>query len=58
MESIKEPHIQVILCEPGKTARITTIKNDLPSLQKMVGGYIEAIYPFEDPVAKYRKGVI
>ena len=51
MEPTKEPHIQVILCEPGKTARITTIKNDLPSLQKMVGGHIEAIYPFEDPVA-------
>lgn len=51
MEHTKEPHIQVILCEPGKSARITTIKNDLQSLQKMVGGYIEAIYPFEDPVA-------
>ena len=47
----KEERIQVVLCEPGKPARVTTVKNDLPSLQKMVGGYIEAVYPFEDPVA-------
>ena len=41
----------MVLCEPGKPARVTTVKNDLSSLQKMVGGYIEAVYPFEDPVA-------
>ena len=43
--------IQVLYVEPGRKARITTIKNDLESLQKMVGGYIEAVYPYEDPVA-------
>lgn len=47
----KEQHIKVILCEPGKKARVTTIMNSLESLQKMVGGYIEAVYPFDDPVA-------
>ena len=26
------------------------MKNDLASLQKMVGGYIECVYPYEDPV--------
>ena len=51
MESTKEDRIQVVLCEPGKKARVTTIMNNLESLQKMVGGYIEAVYPFEDPVA-------
>lgn len=51
MNQEKEPNIQVVLCEPGKKARVTTIKNDLSALQKMVDGYIEAIYPFEDPVA-------
>ena len=51
MEQNKEDRIQVILCEPGKKARVTTIMNNLESLQKMVGGYIEAVYPFEDPVA-------
>ena len=46
----KKPHIQVVLCEPGKKARVTTIKNDLASLQKLVGGFIECVYPYEDPV--------
>lgn len=43
--------IQVVLCEPGKKSRITTITNNLTSLQQIVGGYIEAVYPFDDPVA-------
>jgi hypothetical protein len=48
---VKGDRIQLVICEPGKVARVTTIKNDLISLQKMVGGYIEAVYPYEDPVA-------
>ena len=47
----KEHHIHVLLCEPGQKARILTIPNKLEALQKAVGGYIEAVYPFEDPVA-------
>lgn len=47
----KEQYIKVVLCEPGKKARVTTVMNNLESLQKMVGGYIEATYPFKDPVA-------
>lgn len=43
--------IQVVLCEPRKKARVSTITNTLSSLQQIVGGYIEAVYPFEDPVA-------
>lgn len=43
--------IQVVLCEPRKKARIATIRNTLASLQQTVGGYIEAVYPFDDPVA-------
>lgn len=43
--------IQVVLCEPRKKARIATINNTLASLQQIVGGYIEAVYPFDDPVA-------
>ena len=49
--SHNDNHIHVILCEPGQKARITTIENQLESLQTAVGGYIEAIYPFTDPVA-------
>ena len=48
---IKEQRINVILCEPGKKACIATVTNQLASFQKIVGGYIEAIYPFDDPVA-------
>lgn len=47
----KPEHIQVVLCEPRKKARIATIANTLSSLQQIVGGYIEAVYPFDDPVA-------
>ncbi len=48
----KEQHIKVVFCEPGKKARITTISNDLKTLQHMVGdSLIECVYPFEDPVA-------
>ena len=47
----REPLITVVLCEPSKDARVTTIANSLVSLQQAVGGYIEAIYPFDAPVA-------
>ena len=50
-EAESKQYIKIVLCEPGKKACITTIPNCLESLQKTVGGYIEAIYPFDDPVA-------
>ena len=43
--------MEVLLVEPGKEARMTEVGNDLRSLQSLVGGYIEATYPFDDPVA-------
>ena len=43
--------MEVLLVEPGKEARMTEVSNDLRSLQSLVGGYIEATYPFDDPVA-------
>lgn len=43
--------IQIVLCEPRKKARIATITNTLAYLQQTVGGCIEAVYPFDDPVA-------
>ena len=42
--------IQVVMVEPGKTARITEIGTSLASLQQAVGGDIEAYYPFEESV--------
>ena len=41
----------VLLIEPGKTPRHTEIDGSLTGMQQVVGGYIQAIYPFEDPVA-------
>lgn len=43
--------IKVVLCEPGKWARITTINHTLADLKQIVGGCIEVVYPFDDPVA-------
>lgn len=37
--------------EPGKKAVVKEIDGSLEGMQKVVGGYIEAIYPFDDPVA-------
>ena len=41
----------VLLIEPGKTPRHMEIDGTLERMQQVVGGYIQAIYPFEDPVA-------
>lgn len=43
--------LDVLLVEPGQYARLTTIDAGLKSLQKTVGGDIEAAYFFDDPVA-------
>lgn len=43
--------MKVIIVEPHKKARIEDIGRELEDLQEVVGGYIEAIYPFDDPVA-------
>ena len=51
VEREKEKTIDVLLVEPGQYPRMTSIGSDLHSLQKAVGGAIEAIYPYDDPVA-------
>lgn len=43
--------MDVLIIEPEKAPRMESISGDLKSLQKVVGGCIEAIYPFDDPVA-------
>ena len=43
--------MRAVLVEPLRTARIVDIENSLKSLQSIVGGYIQAIYPWDDPVA-------
>lgn len=42
--------LQVVLLEPGKMAKAVEIDGSLQGLQKVVGGYIEASYPFEEQV--------
>lgn len=44
-------NMKVLLVEPNKTACEADIENHLEDMQKTVGGYIEAYYPYEDPVA-------
>ena len=43
--------ITVILVEPGKEPRLLKVALGPESLQREVEGYIESIYPFDDPVA-------
>ena len=50
MNNNQSNKINVVLCEHGKLARAATIEASLESYQKIVDGYIEAYYPFEEPV--------
>ncbi len=46
-----EQFLEVLMVEPGKYPRMETLKPGLEALQEAVGGYIEAAYFFDDPVA-------
>ena len=43
--------MQVLLVKPYQYPVRTTIPSGLESLQQLVGGFIEVVYPFDDPVA-------
>ena len=43
--------MNVLMVEPGKAPYETQIGDDLQRMQAVVGGYIQAVYPFEQPVA-------
>ena len=43
--------MNVLMVEPGKAPYETQIGDDLQSMQALVGGYIQAVYPYEEPVA-------
>ena len=43
--------MRVVVVEPEKKPIVQDIDVGLESMQKIVGGSIEAIYPFEEPVA-------
>lgn len=43
--------MKILIVEPGQTPRKAQIPHTLKSMQETVGGYIQAIYPWDDPVA-------
>ena len=43
--------MQVVVVEPKKKPIVQDIDAGLESMQKIVGGPIEAVYPFDEPVA-------
>lgn len=43
--------MRVILVKPGEVARIAEIGEELHDMQEIVGGTIQALYPWDDPVA-------
>lgn len=43
--------MNILIVEPGKTPREGEIDNSLMAMQDIVGGLIEAIYPYDDHVA-------
>lgn len=49
-EEKRPEKIKVVLLEPGKLARVEEIGTSLEDLQAVVGGYIEAVYPFDEEV--------
>ncbi len=49
-EPVQEGKIIAVVVEPGKKPEVTEIDASLEGMQALVGGYIQAIYPHEDPV--------
>ena len=43
--------MRVLKIEPGKKPEVLELEDRLEEMQKLVGGYIQALYPFDDPVA-------
>ena len=43
--------MRVMVVEPEKKPYVKEIAGDLESLQKEVDGYIEAVYPWDEPCA-------
>ena len=43
--------MQVVIVEPKKKPMVQDIDSGLESMQKIVCGSIEAVYPFDEPVA-------
>ena len=51
MSNKKSGTLKVLIVEPRKAPYVAEIPAGPESLQKLVGGLIQALYPFDDPVA-------
>lgn len=51
VEKEAEKTMEVLMVEPGQYPYMATVGTSLESMQKAVGGYIQAVYPFEEEVA-------
>ena len=40
--------MKIIVVEPFREPYVTNIERTLDNMQRLVGGYIQAVYPFED----------
>ena len=49
--SLEVKHLKVLVVEPEKRPHVKDIDGGLKSLQAEVGGLIQAVYPFDDPIA-------
>ena len=43
--------MNVLLVKPGEAPRAVELEGSLSSMQAVVGGSIQAVYPFQEPVA-------
>ena len=43
--------MKIIVVRPFRQPKVEKIENTLEAMQAVVGGYIEAIYPWEDEIA-------
>ncbi len=48
---MRDNPMTVLVVEPMKRPHVQEIDGSLASMQKLVGGTIQAVYPFDDPVA-------
>ena len=51
IDNTQDNKLDVLLVKPGMYPQKIQISDELKDLQAAVGGYIQAVYPFEDPVA-------
>ena len=51
MNTTEREKLLAVVVEPMKVPVIKEIESDLKGFQDLVGGYIQAVYPYDDPVA-------